>query len=156
MHVIILNLSSVFCVKYTSVMELLLKTWSHHSHHHMPVWNSTVNILSCLYYLQMSSVLSEWKAAAVVTAGVALVSLQTTTLWITGNNNWLCCHSVFLSLYICCYELLLHYALNIVFSILARNMAVVVVLLNDETLECSNIWQLVLRGYISIRLHTEC
>ena len=35
----------------------------------------------------MSSVLSEWKPAAVITVGVALVTVETTALWITGNHN---------------------------------------------------------------------
>jgi len=35
----------------------------------------------------MSTVLSEWEAASVVTIAVALVAVETTTLWITGNND---------------------------------------------------------------------
>lgn len=37
--------------------------------------------------MQMSTVLSEWKATTVVTIAVALVTVETTALWITGNNH---------------------------------------------------------------------
>jgi len=43
--------------------------------------------------VQMSAVLSEWKAAAVVTIAVTLITVQATELWITGNNN---CFSPFI------------------------------------------------------------
>jgi len=42
----------------------------------------------------MSAVLSEWKPTAVVTVGVALVSVQTLTLWITGTSDCVVIHCV--------------------------------------------------------------